>query len=303
MTVVPVSLGQARHAEINHLFAERLARVGTLVIAHRGTAIGSIAENTSAAARAALGSGADVVEIDVTESSDGAFYAFHDGNEQRLLGVSPNLRELSAQQIDSLRYIHVDRRDHPARVEPLLDLLAGLRDSGPAAPLVNIDRSWGSWRTLLPALDELDMPRQLLLKSPAALPEPLEILRGHAVKYPYLPICSSRVQVTGILEDPDLNTVGVELLADAPDHPLADPSFLDELHQQDLCVLVNAEVLPNGRPLFAGFDDERALRQGAEAGWGPLFDRGADLIQTDWPWLLHAYRESRTTCADSEDRP
>ena len=46
--------------------AERLARRGTLVLAHRGTALGSIAENTSAAITAALASGADMVEIDVT---------------------------------------------------------------------------------------------------------------------------------------------------------------------------------------------------------------------------------------------
>ena len=290
-----------RHPErrgTDRLLHRRLAEHGTLVVAHRGTAIGSIAENTREAAMAALVSGADVVEIDVSTSADGEFYAFHDGTEQRLLGIGANLTTLTARQIDELRYVHVDRPGRPARVDRLLDLLAALRPTelgvgDETAPLVNVDRSWGAWATLLPALDGLRMTEQLLLKSPAALPGPLDVLRRHEVKYPYLPICTDPAQIVGLVEDDDLDVVGVEVLADSPDHPLADPGLFAELHARGLLVLVNAEVLTTGLPLFAGHDDEAALLRGPAAGWGPLFDLGADLIQTDWPWLLHAYRATR----------
>lgn len=282
----------------DRLLHRRLAELGTLVVAHRGTAVGSIAENTRVAAMAAIVSGADVVEIDVSTSADGEFYAFHDGTEQRLLGIGANLTTLTARQIDELRYVHVDRPGRPAGVERLLDLLAALRPTelgveDEAAPLVNVDRSWGSWATLLPALDGLGMTEQLLLKSPAALPGPLDVLRRHEVKYPYLPICTDLAQIEDLVEDDDLDVVGVELLADGPDHQLADPDLFVELHARGLFVLVNAEVLTNGIPLFAGYDDEAALLHGPGAGWGPLFDLGADLIQTDWPWLLRAYRGTR----------
>ena len=59
-----------------------------------------------------------------------------------------------------------------------------------------------------------------------------------------------------------------------------------------LRVLVNAEVLSNGIPLFAGPDDERAILEGPEQGWGPLLELGVGLIQTDWPWLLSRHRDA-----------
>lgn len=304
-----------RRTSPGRLLARRLAEHGTLVVAHRGTAVGSIAENTRAAALAALASGADVVEIDVATSADGEFFAFHVGAERRLLGIDENLTGLAAREIDALRYVHVDRPGRPVRVERLLDLLAALRPaalgvSEESAPLVNVDRSWNTWSTLLPALDGLDMAEQLLLKSPVALAEPLDVLRRHGTAYPYLPICTSVEQVREVVEDPDLEVVGVELLADGVDHPLADPGLISELHARGLCVMVNAEVLTAGTPLFAGHDDEAALRDGPEAGWGPLFDLGVDLVQTDWPWLLHAYRGTRSglgaagaSVVDQEVRP
>ena len=310
-----LTLGRPEHAGVNRLLAERLEERRPLVLAHRGTAVGAVAENTLAAARAALASGADMVEIDVTGSRDGAFLAFHDGTEQENLGVRENLRELTGARIAQLRYVRVDRRDRPARVEPLVDVLTGLR-ARPGAesppPLVNLDRSWPWWPTLLPLLDELDMTPQLLLKSPAGDGEALDVLRSHPEPYPYLPICTDPAQVEQLLADPALNLVGAELLAPSSDHPFADPAYVASLHDRGLLVLVNAEVLTNGVPLFAGFDDERALEDGPDAGWGPLLDLGADVVQTDWPWLLHAYRERRaaagTPCppadaVDQEGRP
>ena len=92
-----------RRTSPGRLLARRLAEHGTLVVAHRGTAVGSIAENTRAAALAALASGADVVEIDVATSADGEFFAFHDGAERRLLGIDENLTRLAARQIEAPR--------------------------------------------------------------------------------------------------------------------------------------------------------------------------------------------------------
>lgn len=276
----------------NALLDAHLRARGTLVVAHRGTGLASIVENTRAGALAALASGADVVEIDLTESADGAWYAFHDGTERRLLGIEQNLQELTAAQIDALRHVDADRPGRPSRVEPLLEVLASLRADRPDAPLVNLDRSWGSWERLLPALDELDMTRQLLLKSPAAQTGPIDVLRAHAEPYPYLPICRTPEQVEQLVDDPALNLVGVELLAAEASHPFVDAGYIGALQERGLRVLVNAEVLSNGIPLFAGHDDERAILEGPEQGWGPLLELGVDLIQTDWPWLLSRHRDA-----------
>ncbi|MFC0673293.1 glycerophosphodiester phosphodiesterase family protein [Brachybacterium hainanense] len=291
----PLVVGRPEHAGTNALLNAHLARRGPLVIAHRGTGIASIVENTRAAARASLASGADVVEIDLTESADGAWFAFHDGEEPRLLGISENLRLLTAAQIRELEYVHVARPGRTARVEGLLEVLVSLAPTPGAdlAPLVNLDRSWTAWPRLLPALDELGMTGQILLKSPAPLREQLDVLRAHPVKHPYLPICRSPQEVEEITRDRDLNVVGVELLTPTLDHPFADPAYIAALHARGLCVLLNAERLANDKRLFGDHDDELAVLCGPEQGWGPLLDLGADLVQTDWPWLLSAFRDGR----------
>jgi glycerophosphoryl diester phosphodiesterase len=77
------------------------------------------------------------------------------------------------------------------------------------------------------------------------------------------------------------------------DSPFVQPETITRLHDQGLTVWVNTLVLPNGVPLAGEYDDERALYEGPAAAWGPLLDLGIDVIQTDWPWLLAAYRHER----------
>ena len=286
-------LGQPQFAEVNALWEERLAQRGTLIVVHRGTAAGSVVENTADAVTAALVSGGDVVEIDVCASTDGDFFAFHDGTEPRLLGIEANLSTLSSDQVRDLAYLNVHRPGRPARVEPLLELLAGFRGE----QLFNVDRGWPWWETLLPALGELHMARQLMLKCAADAEDRLALLRAHPVKYPFVPICATLEQARRHLGDPMVNTVGVELLATSRDSPFLDPAVITGLRAAGVLVMVNAEVLDTGVHLFAGHDDEAAVLGRPERGWGPLFDLGVDAIQTDWPWLLSDYRARRAVGA------
>lgn len=281
--------GQRQFAGNNTLINARFAEFDTLIAVHRGTGIGSIAENTASAVTAAVASGGDIVELDVIASADGDFFAFHDGNEPRLLGIEANLRSLPTKQISALSYVHLNRPGRIARVEPLLDLLAAF----PGGPLLNIDRSWPWWGTLLPALDKLSINEQLLLKCPADHQQ-VELLRRHPVKYPFIPICRTLTQAHQYLEDPSLNTVGVELLTSDLDGPFLDPSTIADLRNIGVFTMVNAEVLNTGTDLFAGYDDEVAVLCSPDQGWGLPLDLGVDVIQTDWPWLLRDYRNVRT---------
>lgn len=281
--------GQPTFNDINALFNTRSDRVGTLVVVHRGTQMASIVENTSDAVIAALASGGDIVEIDALASSDGEFYAFHDGYEKEHLGADVHLPSLTSVEIDKLSYVYADRPGRTIRVARLLELLGAFRGS----TLFNVDRSWPWWPTLLPALDSLDMTGQLLLKCPGSDEKRIQTLRAHPVPYPFMPICRTPEQAFGYLGDPELNTIGVELLATNTDSPFLDPRTIADLHAAGVFVLVNAEVLTNGVPLFAGFDDEVSVLRSPKEGWGRLLDLGVDAIQTDWPWLLRDYRDQR----------
>ena len=136
-----VTFGKPHYAEINALLNRRFLEAGSLVMAHRGTTSGSIAENTTAAVLAAVRSGADIVEIDVTGSSDGQFFVQHDGFEGQHLTTDINLTRMPAAAIEEMSFRWLDRPDRPLRLERLSDLLAGFRSHSRDAVLFNIDRS------------------------------------------------------------------------------------------------------------------------------------------------------------------
>ncbi|MFT4109093.1 glycerophosphodiester phosphodiesterase family protein [Propionicimonas sp.] len=273
---------------MNALVNDILAHEVVLVAAHRGSGGGSVMVNTGLAVRAALLQGAGMVELDVSASRDGEFYCFHDGYEPEVLGFAANVQTLTAAEIDHASYQWVDRPGRVARVERLLPMLREFKDT---RALFNIDRSWWRWPHLLKALEGLGMAQQLVLKCPAWESAALDRLRAFGVKYPFVPICATPEDVRRVTGDPDLNTVGVELITTTREHPWLDPVVIADLHAQDLFVFVNAVTLTTGIPMFGGLDDELALTAGPEAAYAPLLALGVDAIQTDWPAILCAYRD------------
>ncbi|WP_139006210.1 glycerophosphodiester phosphodiesterase family protein [Arthrobacter crystallopoietes] len=293
-----MNFGQEQYAGVNRLLNERFGNYGTLIAVHRGTASGSIVENTAAAVTAALASGGDIIEIDVVGSTDGEFFAFHDGNELRLCGVDKDMRAMDNAGIRDLRYRWVDRPGRTASVEPLVELLSSFKGS----TLFNLDRSWHWWPTLLPVLAQLNMADQLLLKCAAGNHQAISVLRASPVKFPFMPICRTLEEAQFHLRDEELNTVGVELIAPGPGSAFLDPEIHRVLNTAGVFTFVNAEVLSTGIALFANYDDEEAVLGSPATGWEPLFELGANVIQTDWPWLLRDYRWLREQHGRSGDQ-
>jgi glycerophosphoryl diester phosphodiesterase len=273
--------------ELDALFAH----VGSpLVIAHRGTTLGSFPDNTLRAAIAALRSGTDVVEVDVIRSADGEYYLFHNGYEDKHFASAEDLRTLTAAQIDELSYCWQGERG-TLRPTRLLDLLHALPEAW-----LNIDRSWSYWPELLDLLTETGTARRVLLKSPP-VPAALDALAAHPTPFLYYPIVSTPEQFAQVRSIPGLNLIGAEILAAGPEDPYADPAAVAALAAEYPLVQVNALNLENGARLYLGHDDETALLEGPEQGWGPLVRSGATAIQTDWPHLLreHLERQGRRT--------
>lgn len=285
------AIGQEPYAFVNRLLAETLEQRSPLIVAHRGVATGMVPENTTASTRAAFRSGADMVEIDVVASADGEFYAFHTGTEQQNLGADIVIEELTAAQIDELAYSMTGRGGRARRIERLDGILTAFRGRA----LFNIDRSWHLWPALLDRLAVLDMTEQLLLKAPADAEVAIESLRGHSTSFPFMVVCRAADEVFALVDDPDLNLVGVELVADSEAHPLYDIDLLRQLRERSLFTFANAEMLGDHQDLFAGFDDEASIDDDPDSGWGRLIDLGFSAVQTDWPWLLRDYRDARAS--------
>lgn len=287
--------GQHRFAEANAPLNAAFAATRPLVAVHRGTGLGTVAENTSAAVTAALRQGAEMVEIDVVESTDGEFFLFHDGYEPMHFGVEENIRTMTAAEIRGLEYRWCSDADGERYgVAELADVVR----AHPGA-LFNVDRSWWFWRDLLPVLDGLGLLGRAVLKSPVE-DEWLALLAAHPVKHAFAPMVRSHEDVLRVLAETEINTVGFELLAASAEHEVAQPEYIEWLHSRGCFALLNAINLNNRVPLFCGWDDETSVLTDPDLGWGRLVALGADIIQTDWPGMLVPYRDALADAQSAE---
>lgn len=274
---------------MNNLNNDFLTKVRTekkvLIAAHRGTWGGNIIQNTIPAYENALLNGADMIEVDVAQSTDGEFFAFHTGQEPGLLRMNRKLSELSSEEIRHCRLRNCTQDEVNEPINRLDDILEHFK----GRCLINIDRSWWYWPQVIRALMRHNMKDQLVLKS-APRPDLLDVLEDSESGLMYMPIVRDPEQLPA-LENRKLNQVGMEIIFETEDSPLASSQFLEELHRKGQYAWVNALTLNDEKKLAAGHDDDTSLLRDKEQGWGWLLKHGFDVIQTDWPWLLREYRE------------
>ncbi len=93
---VAVALGLGTlNIDTMHRLAEQ---PDTLVLGHRGFGDGGV-ENTIGGLDAAKAAGADLVEMDVMQTSDGKFIAMHDANLSRLAGIDAAVKEMTFDEL------------------------------------------------------------------------------------------------------------------------------------------------------------------------------------------------------------
>ncbi|WP_054957797.1 glycerophosphodiester phosphodiesterase family protein [Paenibacillus dakarensis] len=281
--------GKTQYRSINAMLNRKLEEKGVLIAVHRGSSGGHIIENTIPAYKAAIQQGGDMFEADVIQSTDGVLFTFHNGEEPRLLNVPDNIKTMDSATIDRMQYRNAIGNISRYKIERLHDVLAAFKGED---VLMNIDRAWDIWAELLPALDQHDMMEQILLKGPVRR-EHLDYLNEYPGKYMFMPIVDSEADIEIMLEYTDINLVGMELVADSETHPLFQDELIAFLKSKNLFVWANAIVLNDERVLFAKYDDNTSIIQDPALGWGRLLNKKVDVIQTDWPALLSAYRNKR----------
>lgn len=284
-----MALGQMRYAQINTPLSQKLAQKKCLIAAHRGSWGGNITQNTVGAYKAALQMGADIVETDVTATTDGVLYSFHDGNEQRVFGVEKSIRQMDSKEVENYHPINTCNELTAARINRLTEVLDFLSHG----ELLNIDRAWNIIPQLLEVLDHYPNAKyQVVIKAPLKAKAAYEYLNAHPVKYMFMPICYSFEDVEAALSYPDLNVVGCEIIAFDEQMELFSDESIQRIHDRNLFVWVNAITLGDVgvRPLYAKLDDDVSVLEDPSLGWGKLFEKKIDVMQTDWPALLYQYR-------------
>ncbi len=135
--------------------------------------------------------------------------------------------------------------------------------------------------------------KQVVIKAPLKFKEAFEAMNAHPVKYMFMPICYSMADVEATLAYSDIDTVGCEIIAFSSEDELYQDEAIAAIHAKNLYTWVNAIQLGDWqrKPLYGPLDDDISVIQDPSLGWGRLFEKKIDIIQTDWPALLYSYRK------------
>ncbi len=268
---------------INRRLFSEADRCGTLIAAHRGGAGGHIVENTTDAFTLALRQHADIVELDVVRSTDGELFVFHNGNEKRLLGLEKDMTQLSSKEILSVNYRDLFREDTSVKVNRFDDVLDFLKGKC----LINVDRSWNYWDSVLPCIERHGMLDQCIVKSDPE-PELLDMLEKYEAPIMFMSKIFKAQDAEEVLRR-NINTVAFEVIFMDTSADVLEPDIQKQWHDQGLLLWANALCLKDTWNRSAWHDDNGAILRDPDAHWGWLCEHGFDILQTDWPLMLHEY--------------
>lgn len=271
----------------NEPIRKLIERNRVLIAAHRGTCGGNVVQNTSLSYKNALLHGADMIEVDAAMTTDGVFYAFHNGEEKIEFGITKDIRTMSSQEVDVLYTLNSLSHKTRQKAERLEDVLERFRGKC----LINIDRSWFYWKEIIMLLNSKGMKDQILLKS-GVTEDLLKELEAIGDGIMYMPIMKT-MEEWELVKAHDINVAAAELIFEDLNSPFVQPGFLKELHSLGIAPWVNVITLDDDVILSGGLDDNHAIRDGFEENWGRLIDMGFEILQTDWPALLKGFVTNR----------
>ena len=236
----------------NKELQEAVCRKKVLIAAHRGTCGGSVVQNTILSYQNALLHGADMIEVDVSMTIDGVFFAFHNGEEPAELGIRRDIREMTAAEVESKKTLNSLQEYVGQRVERLDTVLERFRGKC----FINIDRSWFYWEKIIPFLKAKEMDTQILLKS-GVHERLLSELATSGTGLMYMPIVKTMEEWETVTKY-DVNVAAAELIFSDLNGPFTDPAFLKELTDEGILPWVNVIRLNDEIVLSGGLDDNLA---------------------------------------------
>ncbi len=260
------------------------AKENIIIVAHRGVAGGNIPCNTMAAYEIALKQGADMIEADVSCSSDGKLFLFHPGMENEHLDKNIDLSKKSYKEIRNIRYVNYDKTPTQFRIAGFDDFLEQFK----GRCYINIDKFWSNPEKIYETVKKHGMTDQILVKSKISKPV-IKVLEDLCPELPFIPIVSEKHPMHKALMNQNINYIGAEVLFKKDSSQLASDDFINMMHRDGKLVWVNSIIYDYKEQLSGGHSDDSALTVSEDFGWGWLADRNFDFIQTDWTMMLIDY--------------
>ena len=260
-----------------------------LIVSHRGKFGMTVMENTALAFEVAVREGAHMVEMDISKTSDGVLIGFHDNDIKRMTGVSGNVADKSYEEIRNMELLTYMGEKNGAYIETFEEMIAPLKDK----TILVLDKCWDYWGDVYAVLQKLDMVKQAVFKFYSSAVH----LYEEAEKYPdvmFVPMHEYKDDLDSILKLKEkCDIIGIEILPKDKDDEIFSKGYMNFLHKNGMKSWCNSLSYCTRLVFGAGYDDLVSLSKGGDYGWGVLIDQGIDVIQTDWPYELKRYIESR----------
>ena len=259
-----------------------------LIAAHRGTAGGNIPCNTLVSYELALHDGADIIELDVAKSLDGALFCFHPGMEHVMYHDPTPIAQLTAAEA-ARRYLRNQDLEETVYTTPYLDeAFESLKNRC----LIAVDKFWMAMPEISECIRRHGLQEQVLCKIPDKQEHYVNCAEL-APDLPVLPVIRTEDRSTTAPYAQGVRIAGVEVLFDREDAPVASDEYIEALHRQGKLIWVNPIVYKKTAVLTAGHTDDVAVAGDRDSGWGWLIEKGFDILQTDFTAQLRRYLRER----------
>ncbi|WP_052714108.1 glycerophosphodiester phosphodiesterase family protein [Paenibacillus dauci] len=257
-----------------------------MVAAHRGN-WKQAPENSLAAIQYSIVAGADMIEIDVHRTSDGALVLLHDETVDRMTEGTGRIADMTIAELRSLRL----RQYQGGPCQPLTNYTIPTLEEAliliRGKAMLNLDKCWEFREEVYAALLRTDTVDHALFKSSAS-PEEVRYFLQDKIKPPlYMHILdSSNESLVHHLEQlfEQVRPQAVEICFDKEDSALIHPMVLQTIIDQDCRLWVNTMW----DSLCGGHTDGASLID-PEQGWQWHQQRGFNIIQTDYTEALIRY--------------
>lgn len=260
------------------------AKENIIIVAHRGTAGGNIPCNTVASYEIALKQGADMLEVDVSVSSDGKLFLFHPLMEHAHLNKPLLLRALPFSVIKKLHYVNADNTPTQFGISSFDDFLEQFK----GRCFINIDKFWSNPEKIYRDIKRHGMTDQILVKSKPS-EKVFDFMESFAPELSFMPVVNERCTCHEELMRRNINYIGIETCFKTDDAPVARDEFIEKIHADGKLLWVNSIIFNHKQQLAGGHSDDTSLTVSEDLGWGHLADKGYDFIQTDWPGMVIDY--------------
>ncbi len=273
--------GRTGYNEIVSSFHNPDGRV--MIAAHRGD-WRHAPENSLAAIQYSIVAHADLIEIDVQQTRDGAFVLMHDETVDRMTNGSGTIAEMTLAELRELRLRQYQGGSAKLLTNYTIPTLEEVMILVRNKVMINLDKCWAWREEIYPILERTGTVQQTLFKSTA---EPEEIHRFiHRVgeKPLYMHVLDSTNEQHAAQMDDFCRYVkphAVEICFEREDSPLVAPEVLRTIRQHNCRLWVNTMW----DSLCAG----QSELGDAEANWQAHLQQGFTMIQTDDTEKLRRY--------------